>query len=242
MFDFSLQSAHLAAKVLQIMTSLFCIVIFAAFEADVTTKMTVSLAAEPLRSYEDIYLSDYDVTVQSGTSLYDMMQDSDQKHILNRLFTKIQAPKRVDWFEGDCEYACLENALKVHIPLATNRLHCADVPLTFAGKWQSHLYRQRTGGEDDERCHRFGSAGQTQGSPGSRVCQGLQTDGDIQLCHSGDDPGRTNGQVDCKVAEGEVPGSWEMGECAHLWVDFGLLESVLSLLCSYFWHHHEHVG
>lgn len=88
-------------------------VLFAAFEADVTTKMTVSLAPEPLRSFKNIHLSDFEVTLQGGTSLYDTMENAEPGTIFNQIFSNIKAPKRADWFHDNCGYTCLENALTV---------------------------------------------------------------------------------------------------------------------------------
>ena len=101
------------------MTCLFGIVIFATYEADLTTRMTVKTGKGSLRSFLDIASSDYEVIVAEGSSQLEMLQNSRPGHSIHEIYQRLKPGQILDI---TCNHHCKEEMLKVYTGVYSNDL------------------------------------------------------------------------------------------------------------------------
>ena len=107
---FGLKVKSVTTKLLLQMTCLFGIVIFASYEADLTTRMTIKQKAIPLRNFEDIYNSDKKIVVRQGNVQHDILMNAEEGSSLNKIYMAMDDSQVLDL---DCKSPCLTQAMKV---------------------------------------------------------------------------------------------------------------------------------
>ena len=71
-----------------ILSGLYGIVMFAFFEADLTTQMTIQEQPLPLRSFKEIAASDYEIIIREGTSYIAEWREAKDGSLFDRLLQK----------------------------------------------------------------------------------------------------------------------------------------------------------
>ena len=107
-----LQAYTTPTKFLLQFTCLFGIVIFASYEADLTTRMTVKEKPIQLKSFEDIYMHGNKILVRPGNVQYDFLQRAKPGSSLNKIFDSME-PKQL--LEAGCGKTCLTDKMEVNI-------------------------------------------------------------------------------------------------------------------------------
>ena len=96
-----------------LITCFFGIVIFATYEADLTTRMTVKEQPLALRSFGDIADAlDYQMITRPGTSYYNLLQAAKSDSPLNRIFKTIEGNSK-NQLTLDCDDPCKNRVLHV---------------------------------------------------------------------------------------------------------------------------------
>ena len=93
------------------MTCLFGIVIFATYEADLTTRMTVKQREFPLRSFQDVLEAGKKLIVRTGTSQVSVLRNAKPGSTLNVMYESME-----DWqfiSDPNCDNECMGDNLKV---------------------------------------------------------------------------------------------------------------------------------
>ena len=112
MIYFFTQSCNRRPKFLVQIPGLFGIVLFASYEADLTTKMTIQEQALPLRSFEDIYNSeDNKVVVRAQTAQWTMLKKAKEGSAMRRIFEGMGEEQIV--VDPNCKNPCIEAMLRV---------------------------------------------------------------------------------------------------------------------------------
>ena len=108
----SLQAERQATKLILLVVCLFGLVLFATYEADLTTKMTIQEQALPLRSFEDIYNSeDNKVVVRAQTAQWTMLKKAKEGSAMRRIFEGLGEEQIVA--DPNCKNPCIEAMLRV---------------------------------------------------------------------------------------------------------------------------------
>ena len=92
-------------------TCLFGIVIFAMYEADLTTRMTVKPTDVPLRSFTDVYNSGKKLILRTGTAQVSLLRNANKGTGLNTIYKHIE-----DWqyiTDPNCDNECMGEHLRV---------------------------------------------------------------------------------------------------------------------------------
>ena len=93
---------------------MFGIVIFATYEADLTTRMTVQESDVPLRSFGDIANSEnHFITTYLGGAYHVMLSSAEPDTAFGKLYRQIQTDEKKYTFHPDCELSCIGNQLQV---------------------------------------------------------------------------------------------------------------------------------
>ena len=85
-----LQPSFASTRFLVILSGLLAIVLFAYYGADLTMKMTVKEQAVPLRSFDDMANSDYEVGIREGTYYYDIWRSAPPDTPFHKMFPEIR--------------------------------------------------------------------------------------------------------------------------------------------------------
>ena len=104
----------MSSRILMFITCIFGIVIFAVYEADLTTRMTVQDQNIAIRNFEDIANSEHQVIALLGTSSYNLMKFSDDGTPLKRIFQTIQGNPDHE-LPPDCKVPCRNKLLNVSL-------------------------------------------------------------------------------------------------------------------------------
>ena len=93
------------------MTCAFSIVVFATYEADLTTRMTVQEQESPFRSFSDIAQSNrHCVVVFAGGSDYQILKGADPNSALGQIYQQVSSDKEKFIIKPtDCPLACRIN-------------------------------------------------------------------------------------------------------------------------------------
>ena len=98
------------------MVCLFGVLLFAMYEADLTTRMTVQPRDNPLRSFEDIYRSEYQLIVIAASAQAALLKDGKEGSIWRKLRETMGPGHFVSLAE--CHKECMEELLKVIMKLS----------------------------------------------------------------------------------------------------------------------------
>ena len=86
--------------------------IFASYEADLTTRMTVKDKPIQLGSFEDIHNSEHKILVRPGNVQHDFLQKAKPGSSLNKIYKSMEPSQLL---HKDCKNACLFEMMKVWI-------------------------------------------------------------------------------------------------------------------------------
>ena len=90
--------------------SCFAIVIFATYTADLTTRMTVGQAANPIKSFKDIYDLGKKLLINRGGAGETFLKNSPDGSYLSLIFNSMQEDQ---FIERSCKNKCIEDKLQV---------------------------------------------------------------------------------------------------------------------------------
>ena len=107
------QASNLSTKIFLQVICIFGIVIFAYYEADLTTKMTISQQDAPLRSFTDILNTGKKLLVREGTTQLSIARNAKKGTALYNIYQNMDESNYIA--DAYCEYACIEAMLKVKL-------------------------------------------------------------------------------------------------------------------------------
>ena len=111
--------------------------IFAVYEADLTTRMTVQDQNIAIRTFEDIANSEHQVVALLGTSSYNLMKFSDPESPLKRIFATIEGNPDHE-LPPDCKVPCRNKLLNVIISQIMEKYRVTH-KAHFSGKSKLHI-------------------------------------------------------------------------------------------------------
>lgn len=116
----------MSTKLLLLVTCSFGIVMFATYEADLTTKMTVTQQATPLRSFTDVYNTGKKLLVRKGTAQLAILRGAKEGQPLHKIYSTMDDSNIIT--ESSCEHLCIEDILKVALPFVPKNKGVTFVP------------------------------------------------------------------------------------------------------------------
>ena len=104
------QSCNRTTKFLLQITGLFGIVLFASYEADLTTRMTISAHELPLRNFEDVFNAQKRMIVREGTAQLSYLKNAREGTSLNKIYKSMDEDQ---FAPNTCKYKCIQAMLEV---------------------------------------------------------------------------------------------------------------------------------
>ena len=108
----------MSIRVLLWITSIFGILIFATYEADLTTRMTVQESATPLRSFSEIAESpDHNMFTYTGIGgfYYNLLKAAKPGTGLSKVYSQVASNPEKWTTRADCDNACRNQRMIVRI-------------------------------------------------------------------------------------------------------------------------------
>ena len=107
----------MSKKCLFLTASMFGIVIFAYYNADLTTNMTIAPSPLKINSFEDIANSDFMVRTWPNMLFYNMLATENPDSSRGKVFKKLEENRRFTDGYASCWFKCMANLLVVSVLL-----------------------------------------------------------------------------------------------------------------------------